>query len=335
MNGQRGTMVVSLDLELCWGRFDKVPVPMLEADASEERIQIKRLLALLDRYEIPATWAIVGHLMLAGCSRHAGAAHTDVMPRPDYSWFPKDWYVHDPCTSAIQSPGWYAPDILEWIRATRVRHEIASHSFAHIYYGDPECSATAARADLTAAVEAAEKQDVTLKSFVFPRNQVGHLDVLRAQGIRAYRGADPTRFRRTKGVLYKTLSFLDQLLGLPPKAVRAEEVMPGLWNIPGNHFYMARNGIRKMIPMASRVRKGKQGIRQAIRSGGVYHLWFHPFNLNADADAMLSGLEQLFAYARRLRDQGVLDIFTMDDYRARLTACASEAMGTAPSGVLA
>jgi peptidoglycan/xylan/chitin deacetylase (PgdA/CDA1 family) len=335
MNGQRGTMVVSLDLELCWGRFDKVPVPMLEADASEERIQIKRLLALLDRYEIPATWAIVGHLMLAGCSRHAGAAHTDVMPRPDYSWFPKDWYVHDPCTSAIQSPGWYAPDILEWIRATRVRHEIASHSFAHIYYGDPECSATAARADLTAAVVAASQHDVPLRSFVFPRNQVGHLDVLRAQGIRAYRGADPTRFRRTKGALYKTLSFLDQLLGLPPKAVRAEEVMPGLWNIPGNHFYMARNGLRKMIPMASRVWKGKQGIRQAIRTGGVYHLWFHPFNLNADADAMLSGLEQLFAYASRLREQGVLDIFTMDDYRTHLAACASEAVGTVPSGVLA
>jgi peptidoglycan/xylan/chitin deacetylase (PgdA/CDA1 family) len=319
MNGQRGTMVVSLDLELCWGRFDKVPVPMLEADASEERIQIRRLLALLDRYEIPATWAIVGHLMLAGCSRHDGAVHMDVTPRPDYSWFPKDWYVHDPCTSAIQSPGWYAPDILEWIRATRVRHEIASHSFGHIYYGDPECSASAARADLTAAVEAAAKQDVTLKSFVFPRNQVGHLDVLREQGICAYRGTDPTRFRKSKGVLYKTLSFLDQLLGVAPKSVRAEEVMPGLWNIPGNHFYMARNGLRKMIPMASRVWKGKQGIRQAIQTGGVYHLWFHPFNLNADADAMLSGLEQLFAYARRLREQGVLDIFTMDDYRARLT----------------
>jgi hypothetical protein len=117
--------------------------------------------------------------------------------------------------------------------------------------------------------------------------------------------------------------------------VRAEEVMPGLWNIPGNHFYMARNGLRKMIPMASRVWKGKQGIRQAIQTGGVYHLWFHPFNLNADADAMLSGLEQLFAYARRLREQGVLDIFTMDDYRARLAACASEAVGTASSGVLA
>lgn len=176
----------------------------------------------------------------------------------------------------------------------------------------------AARADLTAAMAAASKHDVLLRSFVFPRNQVGHLDVLRAQGIRAYRGADPTRFRRTKGVLYKTLSFLDQLLGLPPKAVRAVEVMPGLWNIPGNHFYMARNGLRKMIPMASRVWKGKQGIRQAIRTGGVYHLWFHPFNLNADADAMLSGLERLFCYADQMRAEGRLDVVTMEAYARHL-----------------
>jgi peptidoglycan/xylan/chitin deacetylase (PgdA/CDA1 family) len=335
MNGQRGTMVVSLDLELCWGRFDKVPVPVLEADAAEERIQIKRLLALLDRYEIPATWATVGHLMLEGCTRHDGAVHAEVMPRPDYSWFPKDWYVHDPCTSAIQSPGWYAPDILEWIRGTQVRHEIASHSFAHIYYGDPECNAAAARVDLTAAVAAASQCDVSLRSFVFPRNQVGHLDVLREQGIRAYRGADPTPFRKSRGKLYKTLSFLDQLFGLPPKAVRAEEVMPGLWNIPGNHFYMARNGVRKMIPMASRVWKGKQGIRQAIRTGSLYHLWFHPFNLNADADAMLSGLEKIFAYAHKLREQGVLDIYSMDDYRTHLAAGAGEAVGALPTEALA
>jgi hypothetical protein len=104
MNGQRGTMVVSLDLELCWGRFDKVPVPMLEADASEERIQIRRLLALLDRYEIPATWAIVGHLMLAGCSRHDGAVHMDVTPRPDYSWFPKTGTFTIPAQARFNHP---------------------------------------------------------------------------------------------------------------------------------------------------------------------------------------------------------------------------------------
>ena len=320
MKVNRGTMILSLDLELCWGRFDKLPVPLLEADSFEERTQIKRLLSLLDRYGIPATWAVVGHLMLDGCARNGGNAHADVLPHPEYSWFRKDWYAYDPCTSAVRSPGWYAPDIVEWIRKAHVRHEIASHSFAHIYYGDAECSASAARADLAAAVAAAEPKDITLKSFVFPRNQVGHLGVLHEHGIHAYRGVDPTRFRKGGGLLVKTFNFLDQLLGLPPKAVHAEEGIPGLWNIPGNHFYMARNGIRKMIPIASRVLKGKRGIRRAIQTGGIYHLWFHPFNLNADSDAMLSGLEQLFSYAHRMREQGLLDIQTMDEYSSRLTA---------------
>jgi peptidoglycan/xylan/chitin deacetylase (PgdA/CDA1 family) len=331
MRLHRGTMILSLDLELCWGRFDKLPVSFLEADSSEERTQIKRLLSLLDRYEIPATWAVVGHLMLDGCARNGGNAHADVLPRPEYSWFPKDWYIYDPCTSAVRSPGWYAPDIVEWIRKAHVRHEIASHSFAHIYYGDAECSTSAARADLAAAVAAAATKDITLKSFVFPRNQVGHLDVLRGAGIHAYRGADPTGFRKGRGLLVKTFNFLDQLLGLPPKAIQAEEVMPGLWNIPGNHFYMARNGIRKMIPIASRVLKGKQGIRQAIRTGGVYHLWFHPFNLNADSDAMLSGLEQVFSYADQMRAEGRLEILTMEEYARQLDKELAHATSEAAS----
>ncbi|MBK8378746.1 MAG: hypothetical protein IPL14_12590 [Nitrospira sp.] len=90
-------------------------------------------------------------------------------------------------------------DILEWIRATRVRHEIASHSFAQFITVILN-AAPRRQADLTAAVEAAAKQDVTLKSFVFPRNQVGHLDVLREQGICAYRGTDPLpAFGKAKG----------------------------------------------------------------------------------------------------------------------------------------
>jgi len=73
---------------------------------------------------------------------------------------------------------------VEWIRKAHVGHEIASHSFVHIYYGDPEYGNSVARAELAVPVAAAPK-DITLKSFVFPRDQVGHLDVLREHGIRA------------------------------------------------------------------------------------------------------------------------------------------------------
>ena len=319
MAHRHGTMVLSLDLELAWGQFDKLPVSTLETQSVEERKQIKRLLALLDSYGIPATWAVVGHLMLDSCSRGCdGQAHSDVSPHAQYSWFPVDWYDFDPCTSALSAPAWYAPDIVEWIRQARVRHEIGSHSFGHIYYGDHECTASVALADLKAAAEAAARKGFALRSFVFPRNQVGHLEVLKSFGFSSFRGAEPPLVRCGKGVLQKAVHFLDQLFALRPRAVQAEEVLPGLWNIPGNHFYMSRDGIRKYIPIASRVRKGKRGVDQAVKTGQLYHLWFHPFNLNTDSDEMLSGLEQILSYASRMRAQGLLDILTMDEYARRL-----------------
>ena len=85
--------------------------------------------------------------------------------------------------------------------------------------------------------------------------------------------------------------YLDQLLAFRPRDVRAEETLPGLWNLLGNHLYMVRHDLRKIIPMASRVLKGKRGIDWAVSSGDPSHLRFHPFNLNVDSDAMLWGLD--------------------------------------------
>ncbi len=318
-------MVLSLDLELSWGRFDTLPITVLDAESLEERTSIKRLLALLDRFDIRATWAMVGHLMLDGCARDRdGMAHADITPHARYSWFSYDWYHLDPCTRADLAPTWYGTDILEWIRGARTCHEIASHSFAHIPYGDPECSPAAARADLKAAVEAAAQKGITLESFVFPRNQVGHLEILRSVGLRSYRGrsirlSEPTYNRWGNSVLLGALGFLDQLLAAPPRQVRAEEVLPGLWNIPGNHFFMPRNGSGKYIPIASRVSKGIKGLDQAVQTGQLYHLWFHPFNLNTDSEAMFSGLERILSYAFQLRKEGRLSILTMGEYAKQLS----------------
>ena len=319
MKNACGIMVLSLDLELSWGRFDKLQISELEAQSIEERTNIKRLLALLDQYEIPATWAMVGHLMLDGCSRDLkGQAHSEVTPHARYSWLPHEWFQFDPCSAAEHAPAWYAPDIIDWIRGTRVWHEIGSHSFAHIYFGDPECTPAVASADLQAALNAAALKGVALRSFVFPRNQVGHVSLLQQFGFQTYRGAMPELMPGTKGTMRRLVNWMDQLFARPPKPVQAEEILPGLWNIPGNHFFMARDGIRKYIPMSSRVLKGIKGIDQAVQTGQLYHLWFHPFNLNADANAMFSGLERIFSYAAQLRGEGRLQILTMEEYAHQL-----------------
>ena len=320
-------MVISLDFELSWGRFDTIPIKVLDAESLRTRTHIKRLLALLDKYEIPTTWATVGHLMLDGCARDRnGQAHSDVSPHACYSWFPADWYSFDPCTNASSAPGWYAPEVLEWIGGTRVRHEIGCHSFGHIVYGDPECTPAVARADLKAAVEAAAQKRIILSSFVFPRNLVGHLELLRVSGITAFRGVNPYEVGPGLGLFLKPLNFLKQLLGCSVKPVQPGEVLPGLWNIPANHFFMDRAGIRKILPRDGQAIKAMRSIDRATKSGGLYHMWFHPFNLNTDTDAMFYGLEQVFAHAHRLREAGFLDIFTMGEYAQRLANQKSCAM---------
>jgi len=309
-----GTMVLSIDLELSWGRFDTIPVEALSAESLAERQQIKRFLALLDQYEIPATWAMVGHLMLDGCVRdHHGRAHAETMPHAQYSWYPRDWYSCDPCTDGSLAPGWYGLDILEWIRSTRVRHEIGSHSFAHIVFGDPECSVSAAEADIKAAVEAAASKGITLNSFVFPRNQVGHLETLKRLGISAYRGAAPA-VGKGYGLVLKPVNLLRQVLAFAMEPVRPEETLPGLWNIPENHFFLPRKGIRKILPRGGQALRAKRCIDKAVRTGRLYHMWFHPFDLLTDSDAMFAGLETVFGHARRLREKGLLNILTMEDY---------------------
>ncbi len=329
----RGTMVLSIDVELSWGRFDVLPMAILDAEAQEERTLITRLLALLDRYDIPATWAMVGHLMIERCARDPnGQAHPEVQPRPAFSWLPYDWYHFDPCTSAEKAPGWYAPDILRSVRAARTRHEIGSHSFAHIYYGDPACCPEAAEADLKAAIETAARNGITLKSFVFPRNRVGHLEALRKAGILAFRGMHPFEEQKHSPfmkLVLKPISAMGQLLGLPPTPVRAEEVLPGLWDLPGNHYFRARTGLRRILPPGTEALKGTRGINQAVRSGGLYHVWFHPYNLRQNPHEMFSNLEGLFAYAAQMREEGLLKILTMGDYAECLELDKSSAEAAA------
>jgi hypothetical protein len=47
-------------------------------------------------------------------------------------------------------------------------------------------------------------------------------------------------------------------------------------------------------------------------------MWFHPWNLNVDTNAMFAGLEDVFSYACRMREKGDLDILTMGEYAERL-----------------
>ena len=177
------TFVISLDTELLWGY---VAHPTLEAvnlmksDSKKGRGCIDTLLNLFEKHNIPATWAVVGHLFLDHCECEGGIPHKE-MPR-----FKDDWYSADPCTDIRRDPLYYGKDIVEKILSNRIEHEIGYHSFSHVVFS--ECNREVVEAEIKVGIKLAKEFGITLKSFVFPENKIGHVDVFKENGFKIYRG---------------------------------------------------------------------------------------------------------------------------------------------------
>jgi peptidoglycan/xylan/chitin deacetylase (PgdA/CDA1 family) len=316
----RPALVISLDQEFIWGSFDHTAPGAFLAAHPDPRGTVRALIELFDEFDIPVTWAIVGHLFLASCKRGAdGKAHPEIV-RPQYEWYEGDWLGVDPCTDRTRDPLFYGDDVLDMVQGARARHEIACHSFSHLVYGDPGCSEAAAAADLDACVGAAAARGLTLRSFVFPRNREGHHALLREHGFTAFRGEEPAWWRDLPGPAKRAGHLFDQATARPPPIVQPTEKLPGLWNLPGSLLLLHRHGVRRYIPFAARKRRISVGLSEAIRRGGVFHLWFHPHNLSFDRDGLFRVLRDGLREAARLRDRGALDVRTMGDVADALGA---------------
>ncbi len=156
------------------------------------------MLRLLERYEVSATWALVGHLFLDECERDAsGRAHGD-MVHPRQSHVDADWFHADPATDRARDPLWYGVDVLDAIQDAGHPQEIACHSFSHPQFGDPAMTLEAARSDLAACVRLATERGIRLKSFVFPRNSEGHHGALQSRRGSASSAASTRRGTRRR-----------------------------------------------------------------------------------------------------------------------------------------
>lgn len=316
---------ISLDFELMWGSFDSGKhrkfASRLERDGARglraTREIVDGLLALFAKYDVSVTWATVGHLFLDACEERGGVKHAD-MPRPSHSWFERDWYEFDPCKDLRAEPLWYGRDMVEKILAAEPKHDVGSHSFSHVIFGDEGCTREVAEAEVRKCVELAGELGVKLESFVFPRNQLGHLDVLSEHGFRITRGAAPFWFAKFRSrTLRRVGHVIDDVLALTPDCGLPEKSASGLWVAPVSMFLQSLDGPRRLIPVASRIRKGVRGIERAVREKSIFHLSFHPTeNFCYRTEEMFRALEAIIAHAARRRDEGLLRVLTMADIAA-------------------
>lgn len=303
----RAAFIISIDTEMSWGVIHR---PERTYEYERERADMRRLLDMFDGHSIPATWAVVGHLFLESCEPVDGVKHPEIV-RPDYDWFTGDWFDADPCSSLTESPSWYCPDLVDDIRSRPAGHEIGSHGFSHMITDDPGCSDETWTSELEASADAAAARNVDLRSFIHPRNRIGHVDALIEHGFTSYRGRRPASAQQPG----RLESLRDFLVGSERTIVRPQWEN-GIWNFPATCMFdiAAKRPVQRLW-----IHQMLRRLDQAVEARSLFHLWFHPHNIGDDVELALWGLERLCARAAGHRDAGQLDTLTMGDLSAELT----------------
>ncbi len=300
----KSVFIISLDLELMWGAINTENYALItllkKAGGGRYRKYIDFLLDAMERYEIPATWATVGHLFLDNCKSENGVPHPN-MPRPR-----DDWYRNDPCTNLSQNSLYYGKDIIEKILSNSVEHEIGYHSFSHPIFS--EITRGVAEAEIRKGIELAKDFGIDLKSFVFPHNKIGHLDVLKENGFKIFRGKPPSRYNIRQNLLNRIINgAINKLIALPVSPIWKN----GIWMIPSSMSFFD-----PLIPF-SRLPRAKYGLDRAIHHGQVFHIWMHPWNLLSHK-SLKRDIEVFLRYVARKRDQGEIEVMTMGNFSDQL-----------------
>ena len=193
----KALVIFSADFELAWAwRYSKSSSEPLQKSlfkARCERENIPEIIALCDRYNIPITWLIVGHLFLDNCKKVGDRAHHEISRLPNFEnkWWRflgNDWFEHDPCTNYFKDPLWYSPDLIELIKNSKVSHEIGCHTFSHIDCSDELCTPELFRDEIVACQQAARRFHIEkMVSFVHPGHTIGNLRTLAEMGFTNYR----------------------------------------------------------------------------------------------------------------------------------------------------
>lgn len=299
-----GTIVISVDAELAWGSHDFETVPTDRVRSARDGWSL--LLEQFDRYDLQATWAVVGHLFLDECD----GVHAD---HPSL----EGWFDADPGGTAAEHPEWFGHGLVDAIRTADVAHDVGGHSFSHRQL-NPDLPSEIARAEVAATVEAAGAKGFDLESFVHPGNVVAHEHLLGEYGFTCYRGRAPAA--GPGGSAVGAIRKLVGGVGSEPRLVEPVVDEHGLVNVPASLYLFELDGRPKHVldrfgadPV---VRRARRGIDAAAEDDGLFHLWLHPNNLVETVDE--TRLEDVLRYVDEVRGRTDLTVETMAAVAARV-----------------
>lgn len=300
---------ISLDFELYWGIFDKVPLADRKGYFENTRRIIPEMLALFEQQQVQVTWATVGMLFAKDWTDW-----TTAIPalRPSYhndqlsAYRLKEEFGRDSSLNNF----FFAPELVEQIKQT-IYQEMATHTFAHYYCQEAGQTLDQFRQDLQAAQGIATRQGMKLQSLVFPRNQFNeaYLRVCYEEGINTVRSNPGDWFwkqtvedKLSKRIFRTGDAYLPlgNRTSFPLSSLKLKEGFP--LAIPASRFLRPVDGKRDILNKL-RLQRILSEMTVAAKRKECYHLWWHPHNFGNYPERSMADLKVIIEHYKKLEEQ--------------------------------
>lgn len=320
-----GIFTISLDFELYWGVRDQLSLEGFKGNVLGARTAIPKMLDLFSKYEIHATWAVVGFLFFNNKNELLS-----FVPEITPSYYNKRLSPYDHLNkigeNEVEDPVHFAGSLVKKIKSTPFQ-EIGTHTFSHYYCTEGGQDLQSFSHDLDAAIKTGKQFNINIESIVFPRNQINndYLEVCSRMGIKSYRGnrGEWLYSKPNSGKIY----FLERIFRL----------LDAYFNLYGHGtFELCNSGkntdpvniqlsrsLRPYSKLGNRFEKRRlkrilSDLTHAAENGLVYHLAWHPHNFAYNTKENLKFLEEVFVHYLYLKKNFDMESLNMIEIEKKM-----------------
>lgn len=319
MKSNNGHLVLSLDFELFWGIFDVRSLDSYKQNLENVKIVIPRLLELCDAYNAKLSFATVG-LLFAKTKDDILNSAPNLKPTYTNPNFSPYRYIDTIGEIEEEDPYHYANSLIKII-SKNGNHEIASHSFSHYFTNEEGQNKEQFEEDLKANIKIAKQNEIQIKSFVFPRNQINndYLPICTKLGMLSYRGTekhwiyDTKNTRKLGSPLCRIMRLLDSYINITGHntyCINTINKNKSIINIPSSKFLRPFNKKLSFLE-TTKVTRINKSMSYAAKHNEVFHLWWHPHNFGNNIDDNFKVLECILKHYQKLNKEHSFKSITM------------------------
>jgi hypothetical protein len=140
------------------------------------------------------------------------------------------------------------------------------------------------------------------KSFIFPKNKIGHLDILEQEGFRVF------RFKPEHHSKYPLRKLLSPIVETLFPITTNPFIFKKLVGVPSSLLFQSPHNYDTLrLELAV-----KRGINFSIKQKRIFHITMHDYLEN---DNLLQSFSRILAYVKKLKEQESINVMTIDTFQ--------------------